>query len=262
MDLLRRVLGKSYILVLVPTVGIGSAAILVVIVVLVSNRSFLGLPWDGVRHVLWTSLITLEAAVVVIIGALLLSARSIIRWTFGQRTAIVADSAWREAVRLPSLFIKLAVFILPVGAAPAMAAFNTVAHPPAYITATVCGGVALIAGLGIALNSAAIDASLRPVLTEIVTEFPEAAAAVPAEQMSLRRRIVIPGLLIVFCSAYLTTGLTGRTTDPRVRIALTIGAAALVAASFGLILTLALSQAWFVLSVSSCRPQGRCGPAT
>ena len=240
---LYRSMGRSYAVLLFLSAAF-LALVFPIITVYVATSRYLGMASSDVWHVTWIAVVGVEVGTLIATMAIVARTWAVIRWIGGRRGADAAGRAWSAAVGMPRQHLLLAPVPITLGSLPAVIAINDLARPAWYSVAAITLGVVVVVALGIVLHQVMCEAILRPVIAEIVATSPVAGTQSVAGR-SLRRRIIVSSLLVVWSSAWLATGLVARTTDPIEQLTLTIVAGLGIAITFGLVLTLALSQSLF-----------------
>lgn len=233
-----------YFLVFVLAASVVAFSLLTV-VSYVAVVQYLGLPISDFVHVWVRGLVGIEAGVLVAAATVLPRSWPAIQWMRGIRAPEHATQAWEAAVRIPTLLTWAGPLPLAIGAAPAIVGFRDIAQIEWFNVLAITVGAIVVMALGIALTMVACEVIMRPVLAEIDTAFPRSGIDARVPSSSLRRRIVVSSLLVVYISAWLAMGLTAQTTDPARRLGLTIVAGVTISITFGLVLTLALSRSLF-----------------
>ena len=237
-------MGVWYALLLVALAAV-LALFFPALVLYVATVQYLGVPLREFVQVAIIGVIGVQIGTAVAEVLIFRMSRPTFRWMSGTKTAEDAVPAWESTARMPSLHPKVATVPIAVGAIPAVVAFNTVAHPSWAINAAIIAASLTIVSLAIAIHMVGTAAILRPVLAEIDALYPQSGAVARTPARSLRPRIVVSSLLVVWMSAWVSSGLVARIEDPLTKNVLSFAAGGVVAGTFGLILTLALSQSLF-----------------
>jgi class 3 adenylate cyclase len=239
-----RRLGRWYLLA-IALFAMASSWLLFTAIAYVAGRRFLGFSKAQFLHVERLGSIGVEAGIFVVLGVIVYRGIAVVRWVSGRRSAGDAVAAWQAAAAVPAWIVRIAPVPVSLGVVPALTAIRHAGDPTWYSFLAICAGAAVVLALGISLNIVAIETILRPVILEIDATWPRSGLDASRHERSLRKRIVISGLCVVYISAWLATGLTAHAATPAARLALTIVGGLTLAIVFGIALAIALSQSIF-----------------